>query len=227
MLGRSRRPRSRRPPGAPPSSQATTLWPLACSSLRPPPTGTARCQRIHQTGPRRRGVELRPPPCGLGLLAALRAPPVRRRWWRGRPTMGQDALALTDRDGAYGAVAFALAAREAGISPILGADLAVAPQLPSGRPSGHSCARRPRPGVGSGWTRGIPGSCCWPAAPRAGRRCAGRSPPRTCPGSAAGHCADAADARRARRGPGGAPRARTPTWAGHWPVDGPTRRCTC
>jgi error-prone DNA polymerase len=44
--------------------------------------------------------------------------------------LGQDALALTDRDGAYGAVTFALACREAGISPILGVDLAVAPQGP-------------------------------------------------------------------------------------------------
>jgi error-prone DNA polymerase len=42
--------------------------------------------------------------------------------------LGQDALALTDRDGAYGAVTFALACREAGISPILGVDLAVAAQ---------------------------------------------------------------------------------------------------
>ena len=55
--------------------------------------------------------------------------------------LGQDALALTDRDGAYGAVAFALACREVGISPILGADLAVAPQeSPVGPP-------RPRPGA--------------------------------------------------------------------------------
>jgi error-prone DNA polymerase len=44
--------------------------------------------------------------------------------------LGQDALALTDRDGAYGAVTFALACRAAGISPILGVDLAVAPQGP-------------------------------------------------------------------------------------------------
>jgi error-prone DNA polymerase len=53
--------------------------------------------------------------------------------------LGQDALALTDRDGAYGAVAFALACREAGLSPILGVDLAVAapgrdPGLPRPRP---------------------------------------------------------------------------------------------
>ncbi|HSO05411.1 MAG TPA: PHP domain-containing protein, partial [Candidatus Limnocylindrales bacterium] len=49
--------------------------------------------------------------------------------------MGQDALALTDRDGTYGAVAFALACREAGISPILGVDLAVAPQVLAGPPA--------------------------------------------------------------------------------------------
>jgi error-prone DNA polymerase len=45
--------------------------------------------------------------------------------------LGQQSLALTDRDGAYGAVAFALACRAAGISPILGVDLAVAAQVPA------------------------------------------------------------------------------------------------
>ena len=38
-----------------------------------------------------------------------------------------DALALTDRDGTYGAVRFAKAAMAAGIRPILGVDLAFAP----------------------------------------------------------------------------------------------------
>ncbi len=38
---------------------------------------------------------------------------------------GQPALALTDRDGLYGAVRFVQAATEAGIAPILGVDLAV------------------------------------------------------------------------------------------------------
>jgi error-prone DNA polymerase len=38
---------------------------------------------------------------------------------------GMDALALTDRDGVYGAVRFALACRSAGVAPILGVDLAV------------------------------------------------------------------------------------------------------
>ena len=40
---------------------------------------------------------------------------------------GQPALALTDRDGLYGAVRFAAACQEAGVLPILGVDLAVEP----------------------------------------------------------------------------------------------------
>jgi error-prone DNA polymerase len=40
---------------------------------------------------------------------------------------GMTALALTDRDGLYGAVKFALACRSAGVRPIFGVDLAVAP----------------------------------------------------------------------------------------------------
>ena len=42
---------------------------------------------------------------------------------------GMGALALTDRDGLYGAVKFALACRSAGIRPVFGVDLAVAPAL--------------------------------------------------------------------------------------------------
>ncbi|WP_374456636.1 DNA polymerase III subunit alpha [Nocardioides sp.] len=41
-----------------------------------------------------------------------------------------DALALTDRDGTYGAVKFVRAARRAGIRPVLGVELAVAPTSP-------------------------------------------------------------------------------------------------
>ena len=48
---------------------------------------------------------------------------------------GQPALALTDRDGLYGAVRFVQACTEAGIAPILGVDLAVA--LPP--PQGYAC----------------------------------------------------------------------------------------
>ena len=40
---------------------------------------------------------------------------------------GQQALALTDRDGVYGAVKFLSACSSAGIRPILGVDLAIAP----------------------------------------------------------------------------------------------------
>ncbi|MGH8969138.1 MAG: PHP domain-containing protein, partial [Actinomycetes bacterium] len=40
---------------------------------------------------------------------------------------GMDTLALTDRDGVYGAVKFVGAARSAGVRPVLGVDLAVEP----------------------------------------------------------------------------------------------------
>jgi error-prone DNA polymerase len=42
-----------------------------------------------------------------------------------------DTLALTDRDGTYGAVKFAKACLSAGIRPVLGVDLAYAPELPA------------------------------------------------------------------------------------------------
>ncbi|WP_110181608.1 DNA polymerase III subunit alpha [Nocardioides solisilvae] len=48
---------------------------------------------------------------------------------------GMDLLALTDRDGTYGAVKFAKACAAAGISPVLGVDLAVEPGRPAARPS--------------------------------------------------------------------------------------------
>ena len=41
-------------------------------------------------------------------------------------TLGQPALALTDRDGVYGVVKFVLACQKAGIEPIVGVDLALA-----------------------------------------------------------------------------------------------------
>ncbi|GAB3262874.1 DNA polymerase III subunit alpha [Kineosporia babensis] len=53
---------------------------------------------------------------------------------------GLTSLALTDRDGLYGAIKFVKACNGAGISPALGVDLAVEPILPGGR-------RRP-PGSG-------------------------------------------------------------------------------
>ncbi|WP_353950295.1 DNA polymerase III subunit alpha [Knoellia sp. S7-12] len=48
---------------------------------------------------------------------------------------GQPALALTDRDGLYGAVRFAMACGRAGIAPILGVDLAVGEAPVPGRPA--------------------------------------------------------------------------------------------
>src|SRR5689334_24537392 len=47
---------------------------------------------------------------------------------------GMTALALTDRDGLYGAVKFALACRTAGVRPIFGVDLAIAPTLDTALP---------------------------------------------------------------------------------------------
>src|SRR5580700_1988565 len=54
--------------------------------------------------------------------------------------LGMPALALTDRDGLYGAVKHAVACVEAGIRPVLGADLAL----------------RPGAGAGSAATRAVP-----------------------------------------------------------------------
>lgn len=54
---------------------------------------------------------------------------------------GMDTLALTDRDGTYGAVKFVLAARRAGIRPVLGVDLAVVPT--EGAAAGASLGGRP------------------------------------------------------------------------------------
>ncbi len=45
--------------------------------------------------------------------------------------LGQPALALTDRDGLYGAVRFVQACDEAGIAPVLGVDLAVRQRQPN------------------------------------------------------------------------------------------------
>ncbi len=63
---------------------------------------------------------------------------------------GMTALALTDRDGLYGAVKFALACRSADVRPIFGVDLAIAPVLDTalppalGRPVGEGARPRMR-----------------------------------------------------------------------------------
>ena len=45
--------------------------------------------------------------------------------------LGQPIMGLTDRDGLYGAVRWALACRQAGISPVLGVDLAMEETSPA------------------------------------------------------------------------------------------------
>jgi error-prone DNA polymerase len=56
---------------------------------------------------------------------------------------GQQALALTDRDGLYGAVRFTTAATRAGIAPVLGVDLACAGRDGFGGPGGPARAGSP------------------------------------------------------------------------------------
>ncbi|MDI2126172.1 DNA polymerase III subunit alpha [Yinghuangia seranimata] len=59
---------------------------------------------------------------------------------------GMDILALTDRDGVYGAVAFVKACGKAGIRPVLGADLAVAPDpVAPGSAPGRASAQHAAP----------------------------------------------------------------------------------
>ncbi len=58
---------------------------------------------------------------------------------------GQPALALTDRDGLYGAVRFVQACTDAGIAPILGVDLAVRHPTAAQRPSSGSGDRQRTP----------------------------------------------------------------------------------
>jgi len=77
--------------------------------------------------------------------------------------LGQPALALTDRDGLYGAVRFVQACDEAGIAPVLGVDLAVG--------SGRSDTVR-WPNVVAGQPNTVAGQ-----GVRAGRANAGRASP--------------------------------------------------
>ncbi len=63
---------------------------------------------------------------------------------------GMDALALTDRNGVYGAVRFVNACVAAGVRPLLGVDLAVAPEPLD------PAARRERTSGGTGQRRRVP-----------------------------------------------------------------------
>ena len=65
---------------------------------------------------------------------------------------GMDTLALTDRDGAYGAVRFVKACQRAGVRPVLGVDLALAASglVPQPDERGGPSVRRPRTPVRGG-----------------------------------------------------------------------------
>ena len=84
---------------------------------------------------------------------------------------GQPALALTDRDGLYGAVRFVQACTEAGIDPILGVDLAV--HVPASRPDTERPRRAdPRP---VNPASGREASAWWPSLPPPAARPTGRT----------------------------------------------------
>ena len=224
-------------------------------------TTIGRCRRSPPAAPRRR-----PPPSATGARVAAAAANRRARRARpelGDPFVhlhvasgysmryganhpadlvaraaehGMGALALTDRDGLYGAVKFALACRSAGIRPIFGVDLAVGPAAGGDRRApGRVRAADRAPGPAPGRTP-VPGPR-WgqrrPAAapghlPRPGRRRLGvavpadqRHPPAAAPGGS----------RSARwRWPPSTPRAAsrcwgpTPRWAARWPPAAPTCR---
>ena len=90
-----------------------------------------------------------------------------------------DTLALTDRDGTYGAVKFAKACRRAGIRPVLGVNLAY---RPPGVPSRDASRKTPVAAARSATCRPSAAACrgrrSWPpptpvADGPGGRRCAG------------------------------------------------------
>jgi error-prone DNA polymerase len=68
--------------------------------------------------------------------------------------LGQPIIGLTDRDGLYGAVRWALACRRAGISPVLGVDLAMEATTPVMSPP---MPKRSSPARGGAWIdEGLP-----------------------------------------------------------------------
>ena len=139
-------------------------------------------------------------------------------------------LALTDRDGLYGAVKFALACRSAGIRPVFGVDLAVAPALDTTLAPAAGAARsaqrravagrRRPPGAGPRWGERRPAAA--PGhLPRPRRRRLAVAVPadqRHPPARHAGRAGElAGDGRRARRPGWSRCSARTPRSAGRWP----------
>ena len=89
--------------------------------------------------------------------------------------LGQPALALTDRDGLYGAIRFVQACDEAGIAPVLGVDLAVTSPPPPGslRAPGSSGSGS----SGSPGRSGAPGRAQAPGRPPTASRPRGRTHP--------------------------------------------------
>src|SRR5512132_3062791 len=69
-------------------------------------------------------------------------------------TLGYPALALLDADGVYGAPRFHRAATQAGIRPIVGAELTIA--AGRGAEASRSAGRSPRGLTTSGWTWRLP-----------------------------------------------------------------------
>ncbi len=106
---------------------------------------------------------------------------------------GMDVLALTDRDGTYGAVKFAKACASAGLSPVLGVDLAVVTDG-SGPAWGHAARpgpAAPHPGPGRCVPRGAPppDHSAGPGGPRVAQPVPPRlrRPPRRRAGPSGGH----------------------------------------
>ena len=109
---------------------------------------------------------------------------------------GMDTLALTDRDGAYGVVKFAKACASAGVRPVFGVDLAVAPVVldPAARErrAERSAPGRSSPARGGAFLdqdpdRGVgalPRVVLLARTAGAGRRCAAWCRPPTSPASA-------------------------------------------
>ena len=91
-----------------------------------------------------------------------------------------DTLALTDRDGTYGAVKFAKACRRAGIRPVLGVNLAYrsSTSLRTRTPTARARSAAARSATCRSSAAGCRGRRSWPpptpgAGGPGGRRCAG------------------------------------------------------
>lgn len=87
---------------------------------------------------------------------------------------GIGTVALTDRDMVTGTVRFAKAAAAAGVKPVFGVDLGVAPHVPPAE-----VRRRTPCAAVRTWRKHRSGRRSWSGTRRVGRGCAGWCPPRT------------------------------------------------